>query len=179
MKKRMILALMLIGLLAFGAGLGTYAWFTSQATSTDNVFQTGTLKMSATESAGGVISVTNQQPGDSKDYTVTIAHDSNSTLPFRYKLIPTVTADADLADDLVITIVKNENITIFNGTINLLDQVNGYEINENLAVDKSDVLTITLTLPTSAENDCQGKSAEIDFEFRATQLLNENYEGDY
>lgn len=45
MKKRLVLALLLVGLLAFGAGIGTYAWFTSTATSTNNEFVTGTLKL--------------------------------------------------------------------------------------------------------------------------------------
>lgn len=43
MKKRMILALMLIGVLAIGAGLGTYAWFTTKAVSKDNQLNVGTF----------------------------------------------------------------------------------------------------------------------------------------
>ncbi|WP_202708156.1 TasA family protein [Sporosalibacterium faouarense] len=46
MKKRLVLSLLLVGLLAFSAGMGTFAWFASQATSSNNTFAAGTLTVS-------------------------------------------------------------------------------------------------------------------------------------
>lgn len=45
MSKKALLSLLLIGVLAFGAGLGTYAWFTSTATSQNNEFEAGTIQL--------------------------------------------------------------------------------------------------------------------------------------
>ncbi len=45
MNKKIIISVLLIGVLAFSLGLGSYAWFTSQATSSDNTFTTGTLRL--------------------------------------------------------------------------------------------------------------------------------------
>jgi predicted ribosomally synthesized peptide with SipW-like signal peptide len=45
MNKKLILGILLIGVLAFGAGLGTFAWFTAGVASTSNTFTTGTLAL--------------------------------------------------------------------------------------------------------------------------------------
>lgn len=68
MSKKAMVSLLLIGLMAFGAGLGTYAWFTSQATSAGNTFSAGNLVVDLNDNARnetfdlGVIG--NMQPGD-------------------------------------------------------------------------------------------------------------------
>ncbi|HYF75352.1 MAG TPA: TasA family protein [Candidatus Nitrosocosmicus sp.] len=45
MNKKVILSLVMVCVLAFGAGLGTFAWFTSTAVSSNNIFDAGTLKL--------------------------------------------------------------------------------------------------------------------------------------
>lgn len=45
MNKKLIIGLLLIGVLAFGAGIGTFAWFTASVTSQNNTFTTGTLAL--------------------------------------------------------------------------------------------------------------------------------------
>lgn len=47
----MVITVMLIGLIG---GVGTYAWFTSSATSTDNLFTAGTLRIEKTSILGEV-----------------------------------------------------------------------------------------------------------------------------
>jgi predicted ribosomally synthesized peptide with SipW-like signal peptide len=49
MKKNVLLSLLLVAVLLIGAGLGTYAWFTWEATSETNTFTAGTLKINATQ----------------------------------------------------------------------------------------------------------------------------------
>ncbi|HYE12649.1 MAG TPA: TasA family protein [Patescibacteria group bacterium] len=69
MNKKVIISLVLVALMGFGTAIGTYAWFTSQATSNDNVFTAGTLTVGLnTNELEGVeknFAVTgNLQPGD-------------------------------------------------------------------------------------------------------------------
>lgn len=175
MKKKLVLSIVLVGLLAFGAGLGTFAWFTSTDSSDGNVFATGTLELTATEDGAGKLEFDNAQPGDSVERTLTI--DNAGSLALRYKLIPTLTAtDSELEDDLVL-IIMNGTTQIFNDTLDQL--LAEYEINPNMLSGGSETLTFTLILPTTAGNDCQGKSATVNFEFRATQTDNNTYQGTY
>lgn len=69
MNKKLIISLVMIGILAFGAGLGTYAWFTSTATSTGNTYQSGTLAIDVDGSLENdnkfeLLSADNIAPGD-------------------------------------------------------------------------------------------------------------------
>ncbi|HHW48942.1 MAG TPA: hypothetical protein GXX14_10045 [Clostridiaceae bacterium] len=85
MKMRFIISLILVGVLAFGAGLGTLAWFTSQSTN-DNVFQTGTLIIGASNpgSNTGVFNDILWYPGREETKTITVVNHGN--LPFKYRL---------------------------------------------------------------------------------------------
>lgn len=69
MNKKLIISLVMVGIMAFGAGLGSYAWFTSAATSNDNVFQAGTLQLDVNNDVEGAYTlelgeISNIQPGD-------------------------------------------------------------------------------------------------------------------
>jgi len=70
MRRNIIISLILIALLAFGAGFGTYAWFTSQSAMTTKEIKAGTLKLedlgSFEEYDLGEI-VSNMAPGDETD----------------------------------------------------------------------------------------------------------------
>jgi predicted ribosomally synthesized peptide with SipW-like signal peptide len=83
MNKKALLSLVLVGSLSLGAAAGSYAWFTSQATSAANTVQTGELKFNLTANIddgkqnpialsskfqpGDVITVgANRQPGSFK-----------------------------------------------------------------------------------------------------------------
>lgn len=92
MNKKSVLSLVLAGSLAFGAGIGSYAWFTSTATSAANTFQAGTLMVDVNDSnstADNTFSIplktANIQPGDiltngSNGFS-TITVKNNGTLP--------------------------------------------------------------------------------------------------
>lgn len=66
MRRNIIISLVLIGLLAFGIGFGTFAWFTSSATSQNNTFTAGTLKLNENGMSGftNLGNIGNMAPGD-------------------------------------------------------------------------------------------------------------------
>lgn len=85
MNKKVIISLVLIAVMAFGAGLGTFAWFTSQATSGDNTFATGTLKVELNESDKAEVEFSNLYPGMPeirKEYTI----ENAGTLPLDFRI---------------------------------------------------------------------------------------------
>lgn len=70
MNKKLVISLVLIGALAFSLGLGSYAWFSSEAVSENNVFASGTLELEVNGEKDGDYTinfgdVSNLAPGDS------------------------------------------------------------------------------------------------------------------
>ena len=86
MSKKAMVSLLLIGLMAFGAGIGTYAWFTSQATSTGNTFTAGTLTVGLDH--GDTVELNlgdtgNMQPGDvTEQIEVMVTNDGSLDLAY-------------------------------------------------------------------------------------------------
>jgi predicted ribosomally synthesized peptide with SipW-like signal peptide len=69
MNKKLVISLVLIGALAFSLGLGSYAWFSSEAVSENNVFASGTLSLNVNDDVDGVYTlelgeINNIAPGD-------------------------------------------------------------------------------------------------------------------
>ncbi|MDI6706592.1 MAG: TasA family protein [Bacillota bacterium] len=90
MKKRIVLSLVLVGMLAFGLGMGTFAWFTSQATSTNNTFAAGTLWLGEGQpdvSSEADFVIAELQPAEAKSagdgYTLT----NTGSLPMRLSAV--------------------------------------------------------------------------------------------
>lgn len=83
MNKKLIISLVMIGVLAFGAGLGSYAWFTSEAVSAANEFTSGTLDVNVDGNAADSVNmnlgtVDNLAPGDLTEFAVlTITNDGS------------------------------------------------------------------------------------------------------
>lgn len=99
MKRNIIISLILIGLLAFGIGFGTYAWFTAQAKSEGNQIITGTLTLNngTDVNLGTLIDVQNQQPGvESDEKTLRLENTGSLPMYLRGKL----TGSADKAVDM-------------------------------------------------------------------------------
>lgn len=100
MKTRLIIAISAITATAVGLGAGSFAWFTSKATSSSNAFQVGTLAIGKTASSdkwaevnGKPAVLNNLQCGDSRTYTYEFnnatASNTNSTLDLLYKNVMT------------------------------------------------------------------------------------------
>ncbi len=87
MSKKLLLSLLLIGVLAIGAGLGTYAWFTAEAKSEDNVFEVGTFKL---ESQGKVFELKNAEPGgEISTKKLTVKNTGSLPMILKAELTPT------------------------------------------------------------------------------------------
>jgi len=121
-SKRLLISLSLIAMMAFAVGMGTYAYFTSQATSTSNAFTAGTLTvgLTANTSTTTPFSVSGElQPGDivtkSDANTVgptVIEIKNNGTLNLAevYKFVTEETGTHKLSNMLYFTNLKFESL---------------------------------------------------------------------
>lgn len=113
MNKKSVLSLVLAGSLAFGAGMGSYAWFTSTATSTANTFQAGTIIVDANNSSKNsgsfdiALKTNNIQPGevlttgDGGYSTITVKNTGTLNMATFGRF--TLADDNDLSKDMLIT----------------------------------------------------------------------------
>lgn len=165
MSKKALLSLLLIGVLAFGAGLGTFAWFTSQATSTDNVFETGTLKIGDNEAIQEILTVENIYPEwTSEAKTITV--ENTGSLKFKYRMSVEALTDNILYDGITPLQVKvNESAFVD------IDELGYVDLGE-IEAGASGTFTIQFMLPKEANNDYQDKDANFTFVFDATQVQN-------
>ncbi|KPU27473.1 hypothetical protein TR13x_05235 [Caloranaerobacter sp. TR13] len=176
MKKRLVLIMILIGLLAFGVGMGTYAWFTSSVTTTNNVFKTGILRIKNPGNgvfASGILNVDNIYPGWEGSKKITITNDG--TLAFKFKL-----------KDITLKSQNDEGKILYNGTNGLrvsFDKQNWYRVKDitnyvfsgQINKGKSKTITVYYKLPKEAGNGYQGKSVTLEFNFVATQTENKGW----
>lgn len=172
MKLKVLVSLMLVGIMAFAVGMGTFAYFTSQAASDDNVFETGTLKIGVPNEGANAafINATNWQPGDSVSQDLDVKN--LGSLPYKYKVSASMTeGDAIFYDQLMVEIKQGTRV-VYNGLAkNLSNQL----VTDNVADGVTEVLSFKLTLPTSAGNECQDKTAKVKFTFDATQTNNSGW----
>ncbi len=180
-KMKIVLSVVLIGLLTFGVGMGSFAWFTSQATSEENVFETGTLEIGVPEGNDGVtafISGANWAPGSTVTETIDVSN--LGSLDFKYKVSASRVAEADTQDeadstylyDKLEVVVSDGDGELYNGSLSgLIDVL----CDAGLASGASETLTITVTLPTDADNTYQGIGTTIQFTFDATQTANSGW----
>lgn len=146
-------------------GGGTFAYFTSQAENTDNVFTSGTLIIGTSNQGPNVGTMTfgNAQPGDHYAYTINV--NNLGSLPFWYAVTAQLASeDSELYQALVVSI---------NGGIDQpLSSVAGLVLDLNLVAGAGEDVTFDIKLPRSAGNALQGKSCTIDFVFNAGQVNN-------
>ncbi|WP_069650494.1 TasA family protein [Caloranaerobacter ferrireducens] len=177
MKKRLVLIMILIGLLAFGIGMGTYAWFTSSVTSTNNVFKTGTLKIKNPGNgvfASGILNVNNIYPGwiGQKDITITNA----GTLDFKFKLYNiTLKSPDNSSDNILYSGEYGLRVSFDNKTWYKVNEIKNYEFGEITTDQGTKTITVYYKLPKAAGNDYQGKSVTLEFNFVATQTENKGW----
>ena len=181
MKTRLIISLVLIGVLAFGAGLGTVAYFTSQATSEDNIFETGTLIIGVPSEGenSGIFDIENWQPGDSATETLTV--NNLGSLPMKYKVtavfgdeLEASVAEAAALEDILDLEIKKDGTVIYNGKLSGL--ASGLDVDTDFAAGASQVLSFEVSMPTSAGNEYQGADVTVQFVFDATQINNSGWD---
>ena len=104
-NKKILASIFVIGLLAFAMGYGTYSYFSSTKTSTDNTFTAGILSMSTVTRSFSCPS--GWAPGDS--FTATWSLTNDGTIDIKYLAVDVYNyryTVADLADVIDITEFK-------------------------------------------------------------------------
>lgn len=167
MKKKAIISLVLIAMMAFGIGAGSFAWFTSQATSTDNVFEAGTLTI---DSPGTIttdlLEVNNIYPSWNQSNEVTV-HNSGS-LDFKYRV-----SVEELTGNILFDGDTPLQVSVNNGTWTDINKL-GYVELGTIEAGQDGEFEIAFRLPEEADNDYQNVSANFTFVFDAAQV-----EGEY
>ncbi|HOS68955.1 MAG TPA: TasA family protein [Bacillota bacterium] len=165
MNKKLVISLVLIGALAFSLGLGSYAWFTSTATSSNNLFETGTLAIGVESPLIAETEFKNIYPSwNSGVKTYDIKNEG--TLALKYRM--TVQGEVgellyDGPTPLQVKINNNDFVDI--------NQVGTVYIGE-IEAGQTGELNLQFRLPEEADNDYQNEIASFTFVFEATQVDN-------
>jgi hypothetical protein len=190
--RKVVGSLAVIGTAAAVAGLGTYGNFTDSTTPMNTTVASGTLSIDLTQPAGAYaipVSVTGLVPGDSITRAVNLVNDGTLGLS-SVSLVSSATAPSILTTDInnglqlsvkSCTVPWTQGGTssaptyACSGTTNTLmtgPVVNNAGLNNNpnsLNPGGTDYLTFSITLPATADNTFQGKSAGISLSFTGAQ----------
>lgn len=164
MRRNIIISLVLIGLLSFGIGFGTFAYFTSQATSENNTFTAGTLVIDSPGTITANLNVGNIYPGWSVTKTVTVTN--SGSLDFKYRM-----SVEELAGNILYDGDTPLQVSINGGDFVNIDEM-GYVELGTIAAGHTGTFTIAFKLPEAADNDYQGATGTFTFVFDATQTGN-------
>lgn len=147
--------------------VGSGATFTSESVHSASV-AAGVLSH-ANNHNGATLAVTNIKPGDSKSGTLTITNDG--TLDSTLTLEETADASAFTAGDLKLKIEQGANV-LYDGNFGGL--VNGARLDLGaLAKGASTTITYTVSMPATAGNENQGKTASASYKYVTTQAGND------
>lgn len=193
MNKKIVISIISLTLLAFAAGIGTYAVFSDTVESSGNSFKAGYVRIGLDSEGAFVTNTTPMKIGESysKDVTVYNKDEEQSTLMSDY----TVTADEetgsdrDLYNSLYLVITKNI-LPEGEGQASVQEMYKGYVhdlknhyVGSFTNIADSDNLHFVISLPTledesvtdidlpseRKDNILQGKTASIKFTFNAKQ----------
>lgn len=172
MKKKAIISLVLISLMAFGIGAGSFAWFTSQATSTDNVFTAGTLEIEGPGTiTSEMLNVSNIYPSWQESKAVKIKNIGSLDFKCRMSVKP-------LTGNKLYDGPTPLQVSVNGGAYKDIDEL-GYVGLGQLGAGKEGSCTIVFRLPEAADNEYQGASATFEFVFDATQTENPGWTEEY
>lgn len=181
MKKKVLVSFLLIGLLAFGLGMGTVAWFTASVTSEGNTFTAGTFELNDTFEGyeHTLFNMTDQtvvQPGYPHTLTpLTVTNTGSLDMLLDAELVVEVVApDAAASEEMFyVNIVITGDVTYnSNGWIPILQFKNDLEtLFTDLEFDSEDafVLSGSLKLHENAENEYQGATLTVDLVINGKQ----------
>lgn len=190
-RRRLVLGLAALAVSATGlTGVVTGAFFTDQATATNNAFTTGTVDLTATP-ATSVVTLPNMAPGDVVTAPLTV--NNAGTLAYRYSVLSTTTVSTpDLAAQLDLTVKTGvsscttagfaasgavaygpADLGSLAGTKVLGDAAAGQQTGDRtLAAGASEVLCLQVSLPSATGNTYQAKTTTATFAFDAEQTAN-------
>ncbi len=187
--RKVVGSLGVLGTAAAVAGMGTFGNFTDSTTPVATTIQSGTLSIDLSQPGYAVpVTTTGFVPGDSMTRAVNLVNDGNSALG-SVTLSSSATASSvlttDLTNGLQLTVKKcsvawtqggtaSAATYTCSGTETLIGSgpvVNNMAVNgaASLNAGGTDYLTFSISLPASADNTFQGKSASLSLTFTGTQ----------
>ena len=187
--RKVVGSLGVLGTAAAVAGLGTFGNFTDSTTPVATTIQSGTLSIDLSQQGAAVpVSTTGFLPGDSITRAVNLVNDGNSPLG-SVTLDSAATASSilttDTANGLQLTVKKCSVAWTQGGTtqaptytcagtetlIGSGPVVSNFAINGAAALNAggTDHVTFSISLPASADNSFQGKTASLSLVFTGTQ----------
>jgi hypothetical protein len=189
--RKVVGSLAVLGTAAAVAGLGTYGNFTDSTTPVNTTVASGTLSIDLSQPAGAhsiPVSVAGIVPGDSITRAVNLVNDGDLAMS-SISVVSTATAPSILTTDQTNGLqlaVRSCSVPwtqggtstaatyTCSGTTSTL--VSGPVVNngalpnpKSLTRGQTDYLTFAITLPTSADNSFQGKSAGLSISFAGAQ----------
>jgi hypothetical protein len=187
--RKVVGSLGVLGAAAAVAGLGTFGTFTDSSTPIASTISSGTLSIDVTQQGFAVpVTTTNFVPGDSMTRAVNLVNDGTSPLG-SVVLASTVQTPSILTSDATNGLqlaVKKCSVPwtqagtataatyTCSGTETLLGSgqaVTNLTLNgvSSLNAGGTDYLTFAISLPASADNTFQGKTAALSLTFSGTQ----------
>jgi hypothetical protein len=189
--RKVVGSLAILGTAAAVAGLGTYGNFTDSTTPVNTTVATGTLSINLTQPAGAYaipVSVSGLVPGDSITRAVNLVNDGDLALS-SISVVSTATAPSSLTTDttngLQLSIKACSVAWTQGGTAaaptytcsGTERSIYGSPVVGTAALNSpaslnpggTDYLTFSISLPTTADNSFQGKSAGISLSFTGAQ----------
>ena len=187
--RKVVGSLGVLGTAAAVAGMGTFGNFTDSTTPVATTIQSGTLSIDLSQPGFAVpVTTTGFVPGDSLTRAVNLVNDGNSPLG-SVTLNSSATASSVLTTDTVnglqLTVKKCSVAWTQGGTASAATYtcagtetlvttgpvVNNVAISGAAALNAggTDYLTFSISLPASADNTFQGKSASLSLTFTGVQ----------
>jgi hypothetical protein len=187
--RKVIGSLGVIGAAAAVAGMGTFGSFTDSTAPVNTTISSGTIKISAAQPAGAVaFNASGLVPGDSATRVLDVVNTGTSDFG-SVSLSSTVAAPSVLTTDSVnglqMTLkscavawtqggtAQAPTYTCSNGerTLATTRAVNNVALTNpySTVAGKTDYIAVTVSLPASADNTFQGKTADLSLVFTATQ----------
>lgn len=187
--RKIVGSLGVLGAAAAVAGMGTFGTFTDSSTPIASTIASGTLSIDVTQQGYSVpVTTSNFVPGDSLTRAVNLVNDGSSALG-SVTLSSTVATPSNLTTDTTNGLqlaVKSCSVAwtqggtaqaptyTCSGTERLLASgaaVSNFNLSNpaSLVAGQTDYLTFAISLPASADNTFQGKSAALSLTFTGTQ----------
>ena len=187
--RKVVGSLGVLGTAAAVAGMGTFGNFTDSTTPVATTIQSGTLSIDLSQPGFAIpVTTTGFVPGDSLTRAVNLVNDGNSPLG-SVTLNSSATASSVLTTDTVnglqLTVKKCSVAWTQGGTASAATYtcagtetlvgtgpvVSNFTVSGAAALNAggTDYLTFSISLPATADNTFQGKSASLSLTFTGTQ----------
>jgi hypothetical protein len=187
--RKVVGSLGVVGAAAAVAGMGTFGTFTDSSTPIASTIQSGTLSIDVTQQGFTVpVTTSNFVPGDSLTRAVNLINDGSSALGSVTLYSGVTTASVLTTDPTNGLQLAVKGCTVpwtqagtataatytCSGTERVLASgpaVGNFTLSNpaSLTAGATDYLTFAISLPTSADNTFQGKSAALSLTFTGTQ----------